>query len=62
MDVDAHVARVREERSPGVQAVAHLDRARREHLGQLGGGGEGGGRSLEGEEERVALGIDLDPT
>jgi hypothetical protein len=59
MHVDADVALVRDEWSPGVQADAHLDRARRECFGQLGGGSKGGGRSLESEEERVTLRIDL---
>ena len=61
MDVDAYVAFVRDERSPRVQTDAHPDPAGRERLGQLGSGSEGGGRSFEGEEERVALGIDLHP-
>ena len=43
-----------------VQPDPHLHRTGRESLGQLGGGGKSRGRSFEGEEERVALRIDLD--
>ncbi len=42
-------------------ACADSNRARRQRFGQLSRGGEGGGRRLEGKEERVALRIDLDP-
>ena len=62
MDVDAHVALIGHERRPRVQTDPHANRARRERLGQLGGGGESGGRSRECEEERVALRVDLNPT
>ena len=60
VDIDAHVALVRAEWSPRVQADAHLHRTGRERLAPAGGGGKGGGRSLESEEERVALRVDLD--
>jgi len=61
MDVDAHVAAVGEERRPRVQAHARTDGTGPERLGQLGGGGESGGRSCKRDEERVALRIDLHP-
>ena len=59
MDVDAHVALVREERHSCVQTHAHTNRAGHERLGQFGGGGESGRRCRECEKERVALGVDL---
>ena len=42
-----------------MQTDPHANRAGHECFGQLGGGGESGGRSRECDEERVALRIDL---
>jgi hypothetical protein len=59
MDVDSHVALVREERHSGVQTHTNTNRAGHERLGQFGCGGESGRRCCECEKERVALGVDL---
>ena len=60
VDVDADVALVGEERRAAVEAHAHADRPGRELLGRGGGRGERGGSGGEGDEERVALRVDLD--
>ena len=55
------VALVGDERRPRVQADAHADRARSERLGRVARGRERARRGREGEEEGVALRVDLDP-
>ena len=55
------VALVGDERRPGVQADANVDRAGRQRLRERGCSRESAGRRREGEEEGVALGVDLDP-
>ena len=61
VDVVADVALLGDERRARVQADPHLDRARRERLGHRRGRGERPGARREGEEEGVALRVDLDP-
>ena len=59
VDVDADIALARDRRRAGVDADAHADRAV-DPLDLLGRG-ERVVRATEGDEERVALGVDLDP-
>ena len=61
VDVSADVALVGEKRRPGVQADPDLDRAGGERLGERRRRSERPRRRREGEEEGVALGVDLDP-
>ena len=60
MDVHAHVPLAGHRRRAGVQPHSHSDRAGLE--GSLAGIGRGdrAGRGRERDEERVALGVDLD--
>ena len=60
VDVAADVALLGQERRPRVQADPHLDRAGGERLGHRRRGGERARRGREGEEEGVALRVDLD--
>ena len=59
--VISDVAFVRHERRACVQADAHMDRAGRQRLRKPGSSCESAGRRRKGEEERIALGVDLDP-
>ena len=61
MHVRPDVALVGEKWRPGVQPDAYGDRTGGEVLREGGGGGERSCRGREGEEERIALGVDLDP-
>jgi hypothetical protein len=61
VDVRSDVALLGEERRSGVQAAANLDRAGRERLGEGRGGGERPRGGRKGEEEGVALRVDLHP-
>ena len=61
MDVHADVALLGHERLAGVDAHPHLDRPGFERPLRLGRGGGGVGHSREGHEERIALGVHLDP-
>ena len=60
MDVDADVALVGDDRLAGVDAHPDAERAAFERLASLGGRGRGVGGSGEGDEESVALRVDLD--
>ena len=60
VDVDADVALVGHERLAGVDPHAHADRAALERVARLGGGGDRVGGAREGDEEGVALRVDLD--
>ncbi len=60
VDVDSDVALVRDGRRPGVQADPDANRAAAQLVGAGEGGGGGAVRGRKGDEERVALGIDLD--
>ena len=60
MDVDADVALLRHERLAGVDAHAHAHRPVRERALRRLGRRERVRRPREGDEERVALGVDLD--
>ncbi len=59
--VISDVAFVRHERRACVQADAHMDRAGRQRFRKRSSSCERAGRRREGEEERIALGVDLDP-
>ena len=59
--VEPDIALVRPERLAGVQPHPHAHRAARKRALRVGGGGHGVGRAREGDEERVALRVDLDP-
>ena len=59
--VVSDVAFVRHERRACVQADAHMDRAGRQRLCKRSRSCERAGRRREGEEERISLGVDLDP-
>ena len=59
--VEPDVALVGPERLARVQAHPHAHRAVRKRALRVGGGRHGVGRAREGDEERVALRVDLDP-
>ena len=61
MDVHADVALLGHERLAGVDAHPDPDRPGPECPLRLGRGGDGVGRPRERDEERVALGVHLDP-
>ena len=61
VDVVSDVALVGDERRPGVEAHADVDRAGRQRLGECCCCSESTGRRGEGEEEGISLGVDLDP-
>ena len=61
VDVHADVVLLGHERLAGVDAHPDPDWARSERCLRLGRGGDGVGRPRERDEERVALGVDLDP-
>ena len=61
VDVVPDVTLVREQRRPRVQPDPNADRARRERLRHRGCGRKRTRCGREGEEERVALGVHLDP-
>jgi hypothetical protein len=61
VDVHADVALLGHERLAGVDAHPDLNRPCFERLLRLACGGDGVGRTRERDEERVALGVDLDP-
>jgi hypothetical protein len=61
VDVVADVALLGYERCPRVQADPDLDRSRRERLGHLRSGPHRTRGRREGEEERIALRVHLDP-
>ena len=58
--VGTDVALVGQQRGAGVQADADLDRTVGQGVGRLAGGGQRTGRGRKGDEEGVALGVDLD--
>ena len=58
VDIGADIALLRQERCAGVEPHPHGDRKR---LLRLARGRKRAGRSREGDEEGVALGVDLDP-
>ena len=58
--VASYVALVGDERRPGVKAHTHVDGTGRQRFREHGRGRESTGRRREGEEEGVALRIDLD--
>src|SRR5207244_3750585 len=60
--VDADVAVLREQRLSGVQTHPNAHRAAVECITSLHGGGESVFGAVEGDEERVALGVHLDTT
>ena len=60
VDVEAHIALVGQDRLAGVDPHPHTDRAARERVARLNSCCDGIGSAREGEEERVALGVDLD--
>ena len=60
VDVDADVSLGGQRRCPGVQSHPDPDRAGLERLLPGLGGGDRAGRGREGDEERVALRVDLD--
>jgi len=62
MNVRAHVTLIRQERSAGVQTGTDPDPAGAQSLDDRAGRLERAGGRGEREEERIALGIDLDPT
>ena len=62
VDVDPDVALGSNGRCAGVEPHPHGDRARRERLLRGGRSGDGAGCGGERDEERVALGVDLDTT
>ncbi len=61
MHVVSDVALIGDERRPGVETDAHVDRAGRQRLRERSPSCESARRRREGEEEGVALGVDLDP-
>ncbi len=61
MDVDPDVALVRDPRLAGMDAHSHPNRAFREHGLRLRGARRRVAGPLEGDEERVALSVHLDP-
>ena len=58
--VVSHVALVGDERRPGVETDADVDRARRQRLREPSRGRKSTGSGRKGEEEGVALGVNLD--
>ena len=60
MDVDADVPLAGDDRLARVHADADADRARFERVATRGGGCHRVGRASEGDEERIALRVDLD--
>ena len=62
VDVVSDVSLIGDERRPGVETNAHVDRAGRERLCERGRRRECAGRGRKGEEEGISLGIDLDAT
>jgi hypothetical protein len=61
MDIAADVVAVRHERRARMQTHPDSNRPRRKVLGHLGRGGDRAGGRREGDEERIALCVDLDP-
>ena len=55
-----HVALVGDERRPGVETDADVDRARCQRLREPGRGRKSAGSGRKGEKEGVALGVNLD--
>ena len=60
VDVHPDVSLVGDDRLAGVEAHADADRAGLERSARVAGRGHGVRRPREGDEERVALGVDLD--
>ena len=61
MDVVSDVALVGDERRPGVETHADVDRPGRQRVGECYCCSESTGRRGEGEEEGITLSVDLDP-